>query len=64
MIETGKGGWRGCCAPLGRLGRLGGLGGHVIDGWEEWGCRRGALDGTGAGTVGTRLREGGMLVDE
>ncbi len=38
MMEAGKGGWRGCCAPLGRLRRLVELGGHVIDGWEEWGA--------------------------
>ncbi len=57
MMKAGKGGWCECGAALGRLGRLGELGVHVIDDWEERGCWRGMLDGTGSGTVGTRLRE-------
>ncbi len=64
MMEAGKGGWRGCYAALGRLGRLVELRGHVLDGWEEWGCSRGALDGVGAGTVRTRLCERGRLIEE
>jgi hypothetical protein len=57
MTETGKGGWCECCSARWRPGRLVELGGLGFYGWEERVCSRGALDGTGAGTVGTRLRE-------